>query len=143
MTKSDDAAASVSAAQMNCAQAVLIAFCEELGMEKPVALKIALPFGAGMGRTGGICGVVTGAYMVLGLRPYPELTPLEKKEKVYVLVSEFNRRFKVLHGSIECTALLGCNLGTPEGRAAAKAKGLITLACPAFVSDAVSILEGL
>lgn len=143
MSRAGEAAEKVAASRMNCSQAVLTAFSEELGVDKSLALKIALPFGAGMGRTGGLCGAVTGAYMVLGLRPYPELTPLERKEKVYSLVGEFNRRFKSLHGSISCSALLGYDLGTPEGLAEAREKGLITASCPIFVSDAVSILEEL
>ena len=143
MTRATEAAEKIASSQMNCAQAVLTAFCEELGLEKSTALKIALPFGAGMGRTDGICGAVTGAYMVLGLRPYEGLTPVEKKEKIYAVVGEFNRRFKSLHKSIGCSELLGCNLGTPEGMDSAKDKKLINSACPGLVADAVSILEGL
>ena len=143
MSRASETAEKIASSQMNCAQAVLTAFCEELGMEKQAALKIALPFGAGMGRTDGVCGAVTGAYMVLGLRPYVGLAPVEKKEKVYALVGEFNRRFKAIHNSIICTSLLGSNLGTPEGMASAKERKLIDNVCPALVADAVSILEGL
>jgi C_GCAxxG_C_C family probable redox protein len=143
MNRAAEAAEKINTSQMNCAQAVLTAFCEELGMDKSMALKTALAFGAGMGRTGGLCGAVTGAYMVLGLKPFLELTPAEKKEKVYALVGEFNRRFKALHNSIECSALLGCDLGTPEGMAAARAKKLVSNTCPGLVYDSVSSLEGL
>ena len=143
MSRAAEAAEKIASSQMNCAQAVLTAFNEELGLGKPTALKIALPFGAGMGRTNGICGAATGAYMVLGLRPYEGLTPVEKKEKVYALVGEFNRRFKALHQFIGCSQLLGCNLGTPEGMASAKDKKLTNSVCPGLVADAVSILEGL
>ena len=34
----------------NCSQAVLLAFCEDFGLEKETALKISEPFGGGMGR---------------------------------------------------------------------------------------------
>ena len=143
MTRAAEAAETMASSQINCAQSVLTAFCEELGMEKQAALKIALPFGAGMGRTDGVCGAVTGAYMVLGLRPYEGLTPVERKEKVYALVGEFNRRFKALHQSIRCSELLGYNLGTPGGIASAKDKKLVKNVCPWLVADAVSILEDL
>jgi C_GCAxxG_C_C family probable redox protein len=100
---------------MNCAQAVLSVFAEDLGLNKTTALKIATGFGAGMGRTGGVCGAVSGAYMVLGLKPYPDISsPSERKEKVYSLVQEFNKRFIALHNSTGCTQLLGCDLSTPE-----------------------------
>jgi len=144
MSRASEAAEKIATSQMNCSQAVLSAYCEELGMEKRTALKTALAFGAGMGRTSGICGAVTGAYMVLGLRDYPDIdNPVVRKEKVYSLVGEFNRRFKAINNSIDCSDLIGCNLGTPEGQAAAREGKRFASVCPKFVSDAVIILEEL
>ena len=34
----------------NCSQAVLLAFCEDFGLEKETALKISEPFGGGYGQ---------------------------------------------------------------------------------------------
>ena len=39
----------------NCSQAVLLAFCEDFGLEKETALKISEPFGGGMGRMREVC----------------------------------------------------------------------------------------
>ena len=142
MSRTDDATSLMANSQMNCAQAVLSAFCGEMGLDKATALKVALAFGAGMGRTGGVCGAVTEAYMVLGLRQYPELkNPTERKEKVYALVREFNTRFTALNKSLNCTDLLGRDLSKPDGLAAARAEKLFATACPKFVADAVNILE--
>jgi len=144
MSRATDAAEKMARSQMNCAQSVLSVFCEELGLDKPTALKIALAFGAGMGRTGGICGAVTGAYMVLGMRPYSELSsPAEKKEKVYSQVKEFNRRFTALNKSIDCSDLLGCDLSKPDGLATARANKVFSTVCAKLVADAVNILEEL
>jgi len=38
------------------------------GLDRETALKVAGAFGAGMARTGGTCGSVTGALMVIGLK---------------------------------------------------------------------------
>ena len=141
MSKATEAAELMAGSRMNCAQAVLSAFAGELGLDKATALKIALPFGAGMGRTGGVCGAVTGAYMVLGLMPYHDLSPIERKEKVYSLVQAFKQRFIALNNSIDCPELLGCDLSTPEGLADARSKKIFASACPKFVADAVNILE--
>ena len=142
MSRTDDAASLMANSQMNCAQAVLSAFCGEMSLDKATALKVALAFGAGMGRTGGMCGAVTGAYMVLGLRPYPALdSPIARKEKVYALVKEFNNRFTALNKSINCSDLLGRDLSKPDGLATARAEKLFATACPKFVADAVNILE--
>lgn len=51
----------------NCAQAVLLAFCDDLGFDEQTALMLASPFGGGIGRMREVCGTVTGMYMALGL----------------------------------------------------------------------------
>jgi C_GCAxxG_C_C family probable redox protein len=142
MKKSEYAAACMTAQKTNCAQSVINAFCEESGLDRNMALKLSLGFGGGMGHTGQTCGAVTAAYMVLGLQQ--ELDPENPKlhrDKVYTMVQEFNQRFLKLHGSINCTVLLGCDLSTPEGEAAAREKGLSASLCPRFVKDAVEIVE--
>ena len=52
----------------NCAQAVLLAFCDDLGFDEQTALMLASPFGGGIGRMREVCGAFTGAVMVLGLK---------------------------------------------------------------------------
>lgn len=142
MSRATEAAALLNSSPLNCAQAVLSVFCEELGLDKDNALKVALAFGGGMGRTCGRCGAVAGACMVLGLRPYPELkTPTERREKVYALVKEFNNRFTALNKSLNCTDLLGYDLSNAEGLSAARSDRAISRVCPKLVSDAVNILE--
>ncbi|MDD2550794.1 MAG: C-GCAxxG-C-C family protein, partial [Bacteroidales bacterium] len=52
----------------NCSQAVLAAFSEECGISRETALKIACPFGGGIGGYGRTCGALTGGLMVIGLK---------------------------------------------------------------------------
>jgi C_GCAxxG_C_C family probable redox protein len=129
----------MAAKKTNCSQAVLTAFCEELGLERNLALKLAMGFGGGMGRAGLTCGAVTGAYMVIGLKQ-PQVTA-ETKEKVYCLVRDFSREFARIHGSTECRKLLGYDLSRPEEYAEAQAKGLFTTVCPRMVAGSIEILE--
>ena len=42
----------------NCAQAVLLAFCDDFGIEKETAQMISAPFGGGVGRLREICGTL-------------------------------------------------------------------------------------
>ena len=77
--------------------------------------------------------------MVLGLRELKE--GREGIEAVYAQVKDFNRKFIDIHGSTECTALLGCDLSTPEGPARARGEGLFAKVCPGFVKTAVELLE--
>ena len=50
----------------NCAQSVLMAFCEEKGLSSQMAFSLASNLGSGM-RVGGACGAMVGGLLVLGL----------------------------------------------------------------------------
>ncbi|MCR4403857.1 MAG: C-GCAxxG-C-C family protein [Candidatus Acetothermia bacterium] len=128
----------------NCAQAVLGAFGPGLGLDRELALKVAGPFGGGMGRTGGTCGAVAGGLMALGLKFGPTRTGDEgAKERAYGLVREFFEEFEARNGSVLCKQLLGCDLSAPEGQKRAREAGLHSSLCPKFVRDAAEILEWL
>jgi C_GCAxxG_C_C family probable redox protein len=114
-----------------CSQAVLSAFCDELGLDHDMTLKIASGFGGGMGRMGEVCGAVTGAFMV----------NMEEKNKVSERIRAFTDAFKQRHGSIICRDLIGCDIGIPEGYQEAADKGLFVSICRPLVEDAAAILE--
>ena len=129
---------------MNCSQSVLSVFCSEFGLERNPALRLAMGFGGGMGRTGKTCGAVTGAYMVLGLSQRLNVNnPRESIEKTYKSVHEFNRKFQALRGSLICKELIGYDLNTPEGLIEARNRNIFSTVCPNIVSDSVKILEAM
>ena len=120
----------------NCSQSILSTYAEGLGLDREVALKLAAGFGGGMGRMGGTCGAVTGAFMVLGLQPGPvEADFQQAKEAAYQRVREFAKRFEQRNGTTVCRDLIQCDIGTPEGLAAARTN------CHRFVQSAAEILE--
>jgi C_GCAxxG_C_C family probable redox protein len=128
----------------NCAQSVIATCGPEMGMDRESALRVAGGFGGGMGRLGEVCGAVTGAFMVIGLKHakiQPEDDENETKERAYTLVYEFADRFRACNGAILCRELLGCDISTPEGQAQAREKGLFDDLCPRLVQSAVEILE--
>lgn len=99
----------------NCSQAIILAYNEQFGLDKEIALKLASPFGGGIGRLGKTCGVVLGAFMVIGLKyGNTGLEPLAK-EKMYGIVNDFVESFKSRNNTIVCKELLNCDLSTPEG----------------------------
>ncbi|MBQ9156057.1 MAG: C_GCAxxG_C_C family protein [Eubacterium sp.] len=51
---------------INCAQAVIMAFTKDLGLDEEASYRIAANFGSGM-KMGATCGAITGALMTLGL----------------------------------------------------------------------------
>ena len=132
------------AAGFSCAQSVCAAYAPLYGMEREMALRAAGAFGGGMGRSGQTCGAVTGAIIVIGLK-YGKTRAEDNatRETCYALAAEFIRRFEERHGALTCPALLGCHIGTPEGRALAHEKQLYATICANLVRDAAEILEEL
>ena len=127
----------------NCAQSVLWAFSDEVGLEPETALKVACGLGAGMGRRQEVCGAVTGGIMVLGLRHgRGEKQDRSATEETYARTQELMRRFEAKHGTCNCRLLLGgCDFSTEEGRKAFKDRDLHNTVCKPCVQTVVSILE--
>jgi C_GCAxxG_C_C family probable redox protein len=111
-------------------------------MDEPTALRVACGFGGGCARLGLTCGAVTGAYMVIGLK-YGKVKADDNdaKEKTYAFVQEFSERFVERNKSLNCKELMGCDLGTPEGRVKVKEQNLVATICEKVVRDAAEILE--
>ena len=100
----------------NCAQAVFAAFADELGMDEESAKRIATGLGGGVGRMREVCGAVSAAAMIIGMRLGPD------KTKAYPAIQEFCAKFKEKAGSIVCRDLLkgtgATTGGAPEPRTA-------------------------
>ncbi len=94
----------------NCSQAVIGAFCDELGLDFETALKLSSSFGGGMGRLREVCGALSGAFMVAGLKKgYASPTDKVAKTNHYKLIQDMAAEFKRQNGSIICRELLnGC-----------------------------------
>ena len=121
---------------MNCSQAVFGAFAEDFGMDASTAAKVACGLGGGVGRLREVCGTVTGASLVFGLK-YGE-----DKAVVYPHVQDFCARFKAECGSIVCRELLAgvpaTTGGAPEARTAEYYK---KRPCVELVKLSVRLLE--
>jgi len=143
MTKAKDAVALFQQG-FNCTQSILSVFAPDFGLDRDMAPRISQGFGAGMGRTDNICGSLSGAIMVIGLR-YGGIRPDDNaaKEKTYAVVREFLQEFKTLNGSVACTDLLGYNLSDPKQFADAKTHKVAMERCPTYIQDAVELVETL
>ena len=126
----------------NCSQAVFSVYAEENGLDPDLARKIATSLGAGIGRTGNICGAVSGAILAIGLihgMNRPDDT--EAREKSYQLTQDFMKTFTDRYGSVSCPTLLGYHLGIPAEREEAGRKGVVKDICPRLVQGAAEILK--
>ena len=107
----------------NCAQAVLCAFADELGMSQDMARTVSACFGGGLGSQREVCGAVSGMCMALSLKYAPkDPTDHAAKAAFYARVQELCKEFKDENGSIICRELLGLAPGpsspTPDKRTA-------------------------
>lgn len=123
----------------NCAQSMLSEYGPELGLDRETALRVSGAFGGGMGKTGNMCGAVTGALMIIGLK-YASVDVKDKKakKKTEDMAREFMSAFEARNGSIVCRDLLGCDISSPE---AEKQKKQLKKACSGFISNAVKLVE--
>lgn len=125
----------------NCSQAVFTTFAVELGMSEEMALKVATQFGGGA-RKGEMCGAVSGALMVLGMKygHYHE-GALEEKAKAYRIAEDFMNRFMEKNGTVVCRELLGYDLTRPEDMDKIKELNLFQITCPKMIQCATEIVE--
>jgi C_GCAxxG_C_C family probable redox protein len=92
----------------NCAQSVFAAFCDEMNIERDVALKISSSFGGGMGKMREVCGAVSGMFMVAGaLYGYDDPKNAQIKAAHYARIQELAKHFRENNRTIVCRELLG------------------------------------
>lgn len=125
-----------------CSESVILAFTRHYGIRSSLIPKIATAFGAGFGRRGLICGCVTGALMVIGIK-FGRSDNSQSYEKAFFLARKFCKTFEKKFGSLLCLELTGCNLLTDEGRKIFVDKGIKEEKCVNFVKESVSMLVDL
>jgi C_GCAxxG_C_C family probable redox protein len=112
----------------NCSQVVFSACAEQLGLDVGKANKISCGFGGGIGGTRQLCGAITGAYMVIGLKHgNSDAKDQESKKKTYALIQEFTNKFAARNSSTLCEKLIGGDRSV----------------CVKYLKDAIEILEEL
>lgn len=143
MTKSEQAV-ELFKSGYSCAQAVLLAFAEELDLNKETAAKMASSFGGGMGRLREVCGAFSGLLMAAGLKFGPS-DPKDTRAKAahYALVQKLAAQFREKNGSIICRELLGVagpQTPTPEARSEQYYK---KRPCAGMIACAAELMEQL
>ena len=132
----------------NCSQCMILAFEDVIKTNSDIdiemALKIASPFGGGMGRLREVCGSVSGMFMILGyVKGYIEPGDYEGKKELYGHIQELAKRYETANGSIICRELLGLDAkrqdAVPEKRTEEYYKNR---PCAEKIGSAAEILEG-
>lgn len=127
----------------NCSQAVFFAFCDDLNIDKNLALKLACGFGAGMGRKQEVCGAVSGGILVLGGKygrgEHEDGSAMELSyKKTQDLINGFDKKY----GTAICRHLLdGCDLTTEVGQLEFKENDFKIKKCVPCIRTVMKLLE--
>ena len=114
---------------LNCAQAIVCAYCGRFGIDDKTAFRMAEGFGLGMGAKE-TCGAVTAMAMVTGMKISDgNLSSPGTKKISYSKAAEMVETFKKKNGSIICSELQGIESGTP------------LRSCGGCIKDAVLIIQ--
>lgn len=136
----------------NCSQAIVAVFSEEYGFPAETAIRMAYPFGRGMGGCGCTCGALTGAMMVIGMKygvaGQPEMkygaagqdeTDNKKlaREKTRRLIEFFENE----HGTTLCNDLTGLDQRKLNGPELMAMLPHFHSRCQKFLETVVTFLE--
>lgn len=134
----------------NCAQATFAAFCDVTGYNTEEAMKLASSFGGGMGGMRGVCGALSGIFMVCG-HLYGYAVDPEKgesaeknviKQEHYKRIRRLADEFKACHSTIMCGELLG-NLAKNPPAAARTDEYYRVRPCAAFCRTAARLMDNM
>lgn len=114
----------------NCAQAVACTYCDLVGVDEETMFKVTEGFGAGMGNMEGVCGAVSGACALAGMKNSTgNMIKPDSKGGTYKLSKAIQEAFRAQNSSIICKELKG------------KDTGKALRSCPDCIKDAARIAE--
>ena len=127
----------------NCAQSVFLAFSQDFGIDKEIALRMSSSFGGGMGRLREVCGAVSAMFAIAGLKyGYTSPNDDEVKAKHYELIQKLAEKFKEEYGTIICRDLLNLQDGVDSPIPSKRTEEYYKQRpCEAFVRYAAEIIE--
>ncbi|MBU2613789.1 C-GCAxxG-C-C family protein [Patescibacteria group bacterium] len=100
----------------SCSEAIMLAYAPALGLDPAMAVKLASGFGGGMGISGEVCGALTAACMVVGLRfGTDQVGDSYTRQRTYLLVQELLERFRSEVGAVQCRELCFARLSAGQG----------------------------
>ena len=94
----------------NCAQAVAMPFCEEMGLDEALVKRATEGFGAGMGGRTQTCGALSGAVFVAGMLNASATDPSSKMD-TYKVCAKMSEDFVAHCGSGVCAEIKGLTGG--------------------------------
>ena len=125
----------------DCGQVIMRYLSDQLGLSKEDLTRLASPLGGGFFK-GDMCGAVSAAYLVLGLKFGPRnSSENEKKEILIEKMKIFDKKFHEKNKSRVCEDLLGANIEKDFEKI--QKENTMQKVCPGAVKTSMEILEEL
>ncbi len=114
----------------SCSQSVAVACADFVDVPKEILFKASEGFGAGMGTGDGVCGALTGALLIAGLKNSSGNLELPKSKGATMKISRaMLTSFREKSGAIICRELKGVDTGK------------MICSCPDCIKHGVEIVE--
>lgn len=116
----------------NCAQSVACSFANEVSVSEDILMKMTEAFGLGAGGMEGMCGALSGALTIAGMK-YADgnIEAPKSKKNTYAVARKICADFKEKCGSLICAELKGVESGKP------------LIPCPECIKVGVGIAESI
>ncbi len=125
----------------NCSESVLSAVADHYGIESELIPRIATGLGAGMGKSSGVCGALSGGILALNmLFGRDAVDQADAKTQTYKKVNPLVRTLKEKFGTTLCTDLLGFNLGEEGADERFDAEGMFDKVCKPVTEAAAQMV---
>ena len=128
----------------NCAESMVVAFADMVDLPRDIGMRAATGFGGGMGRTGNVCGLVSGAVLILGWsvgRNDP--ADLQSKKRAYDVVARLIRSVESSRRSILCPGILGADLADGKSQTCVAQSEEFKKRCRLVAAEVAETLEQL
>ena len=122
-----------------CSESVLMALGDCLEVSSELVPRVATGFGAGIGRSGEVCGAVSGGVLGLGLCFGRSKPGLGQEPKPYWYSRKLVDGFREKYGHVRCGDLLGLDISREEDYRAYRERELWATVCREYIATAAGI----
>ena len=121
-----------------CSESVALALRDALGVKCDCIPRVATGFAAGVGRTGNLCGALTGAILGLGLALGRD-TPTAGDRPPHWYARRMAEVFEEAAGSLTCPGVLGLDIDDPEDYETYKERNTWATVCRGVIKTAAGL----
>lgn len=127
----------------NCAQAVVLAFKDELSLDEKTLLSLSSSFGGGISRLREVCGCVSAIGIVMGLlKGNYDVNDVNAKANHYKLIQDLALKFKKEFNTYNCAELLNIKKGVDSYVPSVRDKSYYeSRPCGKFIYFAANLIE--